>query len=75
MRKHRLCLHVTLHEDSATFSYFVERNSDDGRWELWSEGESLPLSVLSGPFSELQDLLEQTMAEALSSTNRSSDLG
>lgn len=75
MRKHHLCLHVTLYEGSPTFSYFVERNSDDGQWELWSEQESLPLSELSEPFNELQELLEQTMAEPLSSTNRSSELG
>lgn len=72
MRKARLCLHVTLLEDSRTLSYFVESNTDDGRWELWSEGESLPLSALSVAAAELGDLLSETTAAWSSSSSPSS---
>lgn len=72
MRKTRLCLHLTLHEDSQTLSYFVEHCDGDGHWELWSEGESKPLSEVSVACAELQDLLSETMAARWSSTNRSS---
>lgn len=75
MRKHRLCLHVTLHDDLATLSYFVEHNNGEGRWELWSENESLPLSALSVAVAEFTDSISETMAGMYASTNRSSDLG
>lgn len=75
MRKHKLALHVTYYSDSKTLSYYVERETDDGLWELWSEGNSMPLSGAFDAFVELQELLKLTTAVSLSSTNRSSDVG
>lgn len=74
MRKHRVCLHVTLHKDSATLSYFVEHNDGEGRWELWSDGESLPLSAVSVACAEFQDSVSEAMAGWYASTKASSDL-
>lgn len=73
MRKIRCCLHVTLHGDSKTLSYFVEANNGEGRWELWTEGDSLPLSAASAACDELLELLRQTTADWSLSTSRSSD--
>lgn len=75
MRKHRMALHATWHNDSQTLSYYVERETDDGLWELWSEGTSMPLSGVFDAFVELQELLKLTTAVSLSSTNRTSDVG
>lgn len=75
MRKARLCLHVTFFSDSQMFEYFVERQDDSGRWTLYTDGELESWSERSVMFVEFTEALKATMADGLSSTNRSSDVG
>lgn len=74
MRKVRLCLHVTFFSDSQTLEYYVERQDDQGRWELETEGRLSAWSERLAMFAEFQEALKDVMADGSTSMNRSSDL-
>lgn len=75
MRKQQLSMHVVFYEDSRTYAMHVVQHGADGTSELLSVVESSYLSDAWDAWALCREWLQQRMAEPLSSSPRSSDVG